>query len=322
MVKPIIFDYNAPQCWPLSRLDLSNKFYEELPPVAKIRLFFRMLQLTCLTLFLTGCHWVILNPKGVIAADEKNIVIIATALMLLIVVPVIVMTYAIAWRYRANNPAAKYDPEWSHSNLIEIVCWTIPCIIIAVLGTITWTSTHRLDPYRPLDNQTVKPLVIQAVALEWKWLFIYPEQHIATINQVAFPVNVPVRFEISAEGPMNSFMIPQIAGQIYAMAGMRTKLNVLATHVGIFRGISANFSGDGFSDMNFDVRVGTQADFNQWVKSVQTSTLSLNDQTYQGLITPSEKLPITYYKDNDTGLFDNIIMKDMMPMSQNNNTQQ
>ena len=186
-----------------------------------------------------------------------------------------------------------------------------------MLGTITWTSTHRLDPYRPLDNQTVKPLVIQAVALEWKWLFIYPEQHIATINQVAFPVDVPVRFEISAEGPMNSFMIPQIAGQIYAMAGMRTKLNVLATHTGIFRGISANFSGDGFSDMNFDVRVGTQADFNQWVKSAQASTLTLNDQTYQGLITPSEKLPITYYKDTDTGLFDTVVMKTMMPLPSN-----
>ncbi len=285
--------------------------------MAKIRHFFRMLQLTSLALFLTGCHWAILNPKGVIAADEKNIVIIAVALMLLIVVPVIVMTYAIAWRYRANNTAAKYDPEWSHSNLIEIICWTIPCIIIGVLGTITWTSTHRLDPYRPLDNQTVKPLVIQAVALEWKWLFIYPEQHIATINQVAFPVDVPVRFEISAEGPMNSFMIPQIAGQIYAMAGMRTKLNVLATHTGIFRGISANFSGDGFSDMNFDVRVGTQADFNQWVKSAQASTLTLNDQTYQGLITPSEKLPITYYKDTDTGLFDTVVMKTMMPLPSN-----
>lgn len=271
-----------------------------------------------LTLLLSGCQYALLNPKGLIAADEKHIMIVAVLLMLLIVVPVIVMAYVIAWRYRASNTKAQYSPTWSHSNLIEIICWSIPCLIIGVLGTVTWISTHQLDPYRPLDNQTQKPLVIQVVALEWKWLFIYPEQHIATVNELAFPANVPVEFDITAEGPMNSFMIPQLAGQVYAMAGMRTKLNIIANEPGTYHGLSTNFSGNGFSDMNFDVQVGSTADFNAWVAKVKASPLQLTDSVYAALVTPSEKNAVAYYADNNTTLFDNTIMKAMMPMPNNN----
>ena len=204
--------------------------------VLKCRNFLSLTLVLSLSLLLNGCNnLVLLNPKGIIAADEKHILIFSVLLMLLIVIPVIFMVFAIAWRYRASNEKAKYEPEWSHSTLLEVIWWSIPCVIIGILGAITWTSTHRLDPYQAL-NHPAKPITIQAISLEWKWLFIYPEQNIASINYIQFPVDVPVRFLISAEGPMNSFQIPQLAGQIYAMAGMKTKLHLIANAPGEYRG--------------------------------------------------------------------------------------
>lgn len=255
----------------------------------------------------------VLNPEGIIAADEKHLLIEAVLLMLIVVIPVVILTIIIAWRYRASNTKAKYEPDWSHNTLLEVVWWTIPIIIIAILATITWISSHRLDPYRPLDVKA-KPLTIQVIALEWKWLFIYPEQNIATLNYVQLPVNTPVRFLITSDAPMNSFQIPQLAGQIYAMAGMQTKLNVLANQVGNYRGLSTNYSGDGFNYMNFDAHVSTPDQFNQWVKTVQKSSNKLTMDAYNKLVLPTKDDPVKYFSGVSDNLFNIVIMKFMMPM--------
>lgn len=184
-------------------------------------------------LLLSGCQWVVLDPKGPIGLQERSIIITATVLMLLVVVPVIALILIFAWRYRASNEKADYRPDWSHSNTIEAVVWLIPCLIIAALGVITWRSSHTLDPYRPLDSK-VRPLRIDAVALDWKWLFIYPDQRVATVNEVAFPANVPVEFHITSATVMNAFFIPQLGSQIYAMAGMQTELHLLANEPGTY----------------------------------------------------------------------------------------
>ncbi len=274
-----------------------------------------------LPLFLSGCKAALLNPKGIIANAEMHLLIDAVLLMLLVVVPVIILTGVIAWKYRAGNTKAEYTPDWSHNTMLEIIWWTIPCIIIVILGTITWVSTHALDPYKPLAVKT-KPLVIQVVALSWKWLFIYPEQHIATINFVQMPANVPVRFLITADAPMNSFQIPQLGGQIYAMAGMQTKLNLMADTVGDYRGLSTNYSGEGFSNMFFTARVSTQKDFEQWVKKIQKkSPQKLTMDTYNKLVQPSEDMPPEYFSAVDEGLFNTVVMKDMMPMKDMKNMQ-
>lgn len=266
-----------------------------------------------LMLLLSGCKLALLDPKGIIAADEKHILVTATLLMLIIVIPVVIMTFAIAWRYRESNTKAVYSPNWSHSTLLEIIWWSVPCAIIVVLATITWTSTHRLDPYRPLASDS-KPITIQAIALEWRWLFIYPEQNIATINFVKIPVNTQVRFLVSAEGPMNSLQIPQLAGQIYAMAGMQTKLHLIADSEGEYRGLSTNFSGDGFSSMNFAVHVTSQEQFNDWVKTVKKTPDHLTVSAYREIAKPTEDKSVKYFASASEQIFAAVSMKSMMPM--------
>lgn len=243
---------------------------------------------------LSGCKYAMLNPKGMLALHEKNLLLTSLLLMLLVVIPVIVLTLFFAWRYRASNTKATYRPEWAHSTLLEVIWWSIPCVIIGILGTLTWVSSHTLDPYRPLASKE-KPLIIQVVALEWKWLFIYPEQKIATVNFLQVPVNVPVKFVISAEGPMNSLQIPQLSGQIYAMAGMKTKLHLIANEVGDYLGMSSNFSGEGFADMKFTLRASTMNDFNAWVQQVQHSSKELTISQYSKLLQRSMRHPIEYF---------------------------
>jgi cytochrome o ubiquinol oxidase subunit 2 len=251
---------------------------------------------------LSGCHPAMLDPKGIIAADEMKLMLTAIGLMSLVVVPVIFLTFLFAWRYRESNTKAAYLPNWTHNTVLEIIWWSIPCIIILILGAMTWTSTHKLDPYKPIFG-TSKPLVIQAISLEWRWLFIYPEQHIATINFLQIPENVPVEFYITAEGPMNSFQIPQLGGQIYAMAGMQTKLNLIGNSIGDYRGFAANFSGDGFSEMKFITRVSTMDEFNAWVKKVKTSPEKLTINAYMHLAL------------SNNNIFEVAMMRDMTPMS-------
>lgn len=277
--------------------------------------FRRIITLLLFAFLSSGCtsNFALLNPIGTIATDQKHLLIIATLLMLIIVIPVVFLTLFVAWRYRASNTKATYAPDWSHSTALEIVWWSIPCIIIAILGAITWFSSHDLDPYKPLASKQ-KPLVIQAIALDWKWLFIYPEKHIASINFLQIPANVPVEFLITADAPMNSLEIPQIAGQIYAIAGMQTRLNVLASKVGDYNGFSANFSGNGFSNMNFVTRVSTQEDFDQWVGMVQTQPNRLTTTAYKQLVQPSENNKVEYFSSPNKDLFATVMMKFMMPV--------
>jgi cytochrome o ubiquinol oxidase subunit 2 len=260
---------------------------------------------------LTGCQGGILDPKGQVGADEKSLIITATLLMLLVVVPVIVMTLAFAWKYRASNTAAVYEPKWSHSTKIEAVVWIIPIIIIVILGSITWTTTHKLDPYRPLDS-AVKPVTIEAVSLDWKWLFIYPEQGIATVNEIAFPANTPVNFKITSDSVMNSFFIPQLGGQIYSMTGMQTKLSLIANEAGSYDGMSAQYSGGGFSGMKFKaIATKSPAEFDAWVAKVRATAKPLDAVAYRAVAKPSENTPVAYYGSVTPNLFEAVLAKYM-----------
>lgn len=259
-------------------------------------------------LSLGGCNMVLFDPKGQIGVDEKSLIITCTLLMLLVVVPVIVMTLAFAWKYRASNTKATYMPDWAHSTRIEVVVWLVPCIIIAILGWLTWESTHKLDPYRPLDSD-VKPITIQAVSLDWKWLFIYPEQGIATVNEIAFPKDTPVNFQITSDTVMNSFFIPQLGSQIYSMTGMLTKLHLIANEEGVFDGISANYSGSGFSGMKFKAIATSEQGFQDWVAKVKSAQAGLTEEGFPELAKPSENVPATYFSSATPDLFQHILTK-------------
>lgn len=273
---------------------------------------FCFLLVGCLFL-LSGCHFAILNPKGIIAATEKNVLVDAVLLMLIVVIPVIILSFLVPWRYRESNTKAVYKPEWSHSTILEAIWWAIPCVIILILAILAWIYTHSLDPYRPLaaDDDTV---MIEAIALDWKWLFIYPAQHIATVNLLELPVHKPIRLFITADAPMNSLEIPQLAGQIYAMTGMQTKLNLRADSTGDFVGLSTNYSGDGFSGMHFLVKVVTQSQYNAWIQSVAQSPKQLDMITYNQLFKPSQNNPAEYFSNVTPGLFSTTIVKYMGPM--------
>jgi len=257
---------------------------------------------------LSGCKLEVLESKGVIGAAESSLIATATYTMLLVVVPVILLTLFIAWRYRASNKNATYAPKWAHSTAIEVVVWIIPAIIILYLGILTWKSTHELDPYKPLES-SVKPINVEVVALDWKWLFIYPDLGVASVNQLAFPVGTPVNFRITSDSVMNSFFIPELGGQIYAMAGMQTKLHLLTDHAGDYAGISANYSGKGFSDMKFRALAMSNADFDAWLKQVRNAPEALSMDVYTGVARPSEKVAVRYFSTVDPKLFSNIVAK-------------
>ena len=250
----------------------------------------------------------LLDPVGQIGVDEKNLIITATLLMLLVVVPVILMTLVFAWKYRASNKNATYAPKWSHSTKIEVVIWTVPILIIIALGVITYKSTHALDPYRPIESD-VKPVTIEVVAMDWKWLFIYPEQGIATVNKIVFPANTPVNFRITSDTVMNSFFIPGLGGQIYAMAGMQTKLHLIANKNAELDGISANYSGAGFTGMKFKAIATSQAEFDAWVSEVKASPKQLDTAEYEALTKPSQNNPVELYSSVKPNLFQTIIDK-------------
>lgn len=259
-------------------------------------------------LLLGGCNMTLLDPVGQIGVDEKNLIITATLLMLLVVVPVILMTLVFAWKYRASNKNATYAPKWSHSTKIEVVIWTVPILIIIALGVITYKSTHALDPYRPIESD-VKPVTIEVVAMDWKWLFIYPDQGIATVNKIVFPANTPVNFRITSDTVMNSFFIPGLGGQIYAMAGMQTKLHLIANKNAELDGISANYSGAGFTGMKFKAIATSQAEFDAWVSEVKASPKQLDTAEYEALTKPSQNNPVELYSSVKPNLFQTIIDK-------------
>jgi cytochrome o ubiquinol oxidase subunit 2 len=259
---------------------------------------------------LNGCGGSILDPAGRIGADEKTLIITTTALMLIVVIPVIVLTLAFAWKYRASNTRATYSPDWAHSTRIELAIWTLPCIIIGILAVLTWKSSHDLDPYKPIESGA-KPITIEVVALDWKWLFIYPEQHIATVNELAFPVDVPVNFKVTSDSVMNTFFIPRLGSQVYAMAGMQTQVHLVANRPGAYDGVSANFSGDGFSDMKFTAKATSAAEFEDWVKQVRQSPDPLDTLHYSELAKPGGKHAVEYFANVDPMLYASIVEKYM-----------
>ncbi|MDB5551583.1 MAG: Cytochrome ubiquinol oxidase subunit [Rhizobium sp.] len=265
------------------------------------------LALPFLLLTLGGCdHLELLNPKGAVGEQEKNLILIALGLMLLVVIPVMVLTILFAWHFRESNTKATYAPTWAHSTRIEAVVWTIPCVIVAFLAVLIWQTAHSLDPYRPLESST-PALRVEVVALNWKWLFIYPDYGIATVNQLPIPVGTPISFRLTSESIMNSFFIPQLGSQIYAMAGMQTQLHLIADEPGTYAGRSAAFSGAGFSDMHFDSVTMPREQFDAWVRQARHAPAVLDDATYRTLEQPSTKVSATTYASVVPGLFDSII---------------
>jgi cytochrome o ubiquinol oxidase subunit 2 len=267
-------------------------------------------------MLLAGCNTVLMNPSGDIANQQGRLIVVSTVLMLIIIIPVIALTIFFAWRYRQSNKEATYSPDWDHSTQLELAIWAAPLLIIIALGAITWISTHTLDPYQPLrrlDAQRAipaetKPLVVEVVALDWKWLFIYPEQGIATVNELAAPVDRPISFKITASSVMNSFFIPARAGQIYAMPGMETKLHAVINKPGEFEGFSANYSGAGFSGMRFKFHGLSNGDFDQWVQKVKAGKDGeLTRDLYKKLEVPSEREPVRHYAAVDPALYDAIL---------------
>jgi cytochrome o ubiquinol oxidase subunit 2 len=269
----------------------------------------RMLCLAALSP-LGGCSIELFAPKGDIAQQEKTLILVALGLMLLVVIPVIALTLYFGWRYRASNTNAVYAPKWAHSTRIEAVVWAIPCVIVAFLAVLIWRTTHSLDPYKPIASST-PPVRVEVVALNWKWLFIYPDYGVASVNRLAIPVGTPIAFKITAESMMNSFFIPQLGSQVYAMAGMQTQLHLIADSPGTYAGLSAAFSGPGFSDMHFDVAATTRQAFDSWVEQARKSPLALDAKTYRVLEQPSMKNPVTVYARVDPDLFIDVVNKYM-----------
>jgi cytochrome o ubiquinol oxidase subunit 2 len=266
-------------------------------------------------LLLSGCGGAVLDPSGDVAARQKDLLVQSTLLMLVIIIPVMWLTVWYAWKYRASNKAARYEPNWHHSTRLELVIWAAPLLIIICLGALTWLGTHLLDPYRPLDRiapgapvpQEAKPLRVQVVALDWKWLFIYPEYRIATVNELAVPLNRPLSLHITASNVMNSLYIPDLAGQIYAMPGMETRLNGVVNRPVASEGFSANYSGAGFSGMRFDFHGVSDAEFDTWVQKVRGSDLELTRDAYLQLARPSEKEPVRHYARTEDSLYHDIL---------------
>lgn len=264
---------------------------------------------------LSGCDWIVMKPHGDIANQQAQLIVTSTLLMLLIIVPVIALTLFFAFRYRQSNTEATYAPDWDHSTRLELVIWGAPLLIIIALGAITWISTHKLDPFRPLDRIAegkplvagVKPLEVYAVSMDWKWLFIYPEQGIATVNELAAPVDRPIHFRLTSTSVMNTFYVPALAGMIYTMPGMETQLHAVINKAGVYDGISAHYSGAGFSDMRFKFHGLSDADFARWVESGKAGGAKLTREDYLKLELPSSKEAVRRYASVEPGLWGAIV---------------
>ncbi|WP_415840390.1 ubiquinol oxidase subunit II [Roseateles saccharophilus] len=267
------------------------------------------------SLALSGCDLLVMNPHGDIAKQQASLIVTSTLLMLLIIVPVIALTLYFAYRYRQSNTEATYAPEWDHSTRLELVIWGAPLLIIIALGAITWISTHKLDPFRPLDRiaedkplvADVKPLEVYAVAMDWKWLFIYPEQGIALVNEMAAPVDRPIHFRFTSTSVMNTFYVPALAGMIYAMPGMETQLNAVINKPGVYEGLSAQYSGAGFSGMHFKFHGLSDAEFAHWVEGNKAGGNTLTRADYLKLEQPSAKEPIRRFASVEPGLWSAIV---------------
>src|SRR5580700_1477739 len=257
------------------------------------------------TVLLSSCHKGVLDPHGPVGAAERLMLYDATAIMLAVIGPVILLTLLFAWWFRAGNRHARYRPDWEYSPRIEVIVWAIPALVILFLGGIAWVGSHQLDPPRALQSNT-QPLEVQVVSLDWQWLFIYPGQQIASLNHLVIPTGVPVRFSLTSTSVMNSFFIPQLGSQIYTMPGMTTHLNLQADQGGRYPGISAQFSGEGFADMRFDVDAVPGTGFQAWVSDVHASSQVLDAATFAQLALPSRAKGSATYADVSGGLFEAI----------------
>jgi cytochrome o ubiquinol oxidase subunit 2 len=260
---------------------------------------------------LAGCGGV-LDPHGPIGASEKLILIDSLAIMLAIVVPVIVATIGFAWWFRASNARATYRPNWAFSGHLELIVWAIPTLVITFLGGIAWFGSHALDPYKAIPS-TTKPIEIQVVSLDWKWLFIYPNDGIASVNQLVVPIGTPVHFRLTSSGVMNSFFVPQLGSQIYTMAGMTSQVTLQADEVGTYAGLSAQFSGAGFADMRFNLKAVLAGVYAQWIADTKTTGPALDRATYAALAKPSKDVEPSTYKTVDPVLFDSIVNETAPP---------
>ena len=275
----------------------------------------RGLLVVLLAALLGGCAGDVLAPSGDVALQQRNLVIASTVLMLLIIIPVMVLTAWFGWKYRASNKDATYDPDFHHSTSLELVIWSAPLLIIIALGAMTWISTHTLDPYRKLDRiaagrpvaADAKPLRVQAVAMDWKWLFIYPDYGVATVNEMAAPVDRPIDIQITATSVMNAFYVPALAGMIYAMPAMETQLHAVINKPGAFDGFSANYSGGGFSDMKFRFLGQSEADFAKWIEGVKAAGGKLERPEYLVLAKPSEHEAVRKYATVAPDLYEAIL---------------
>jgi cytochrome o ubiquinol oxidase subunit 2 len=267
---------------------------------------FAALAAACL---LASCHRAgVLDPQGPVASAERLIMINATAIMLVVVLPVIVLTLVFAWWYRASNARAAYRPDWSYSGEIELVVWSIPTMVVILLGAVAWTGSHQLDPARSLQSDAT-PIRIEVVSLDWKWLFIYPEQQVAAVNQLVVPAGAPIEFKLTSATVMNAFFVPQLGSMIYTMPGMTTRLNLLAERSGDYPGLSAQLSGDGFSDMRFLVHAVPASEFESWLARTRGAGPALNADTYSQLARSDSNTKVQTYGSVDPTLFERIVQQ-------------
>ena len=264
---------------------------------------------------LGGCHLALLDPSGDVARQQSDMMIITTIIIALIVVPVLIAIGVIGWRYRASNKQAHYDPHWDHSPSLELLVWAAPLVIIIAIGAITWIGTHQLDPYRPLTRVApgqpvaadVTPLEVDVVSLRWKWLFFYPQYGIATVNQLAAPVDRPIRFKLTSDAMMDAFSVPELAGMIYTMPGMQTMMHAVINKPGLYKGFSSNYSGAGFTDMRFTFDGLSQQGFDQWIAKARAAGGMLDLKAYEQLRQPQRDVPARFFASFEPGLYTRIL---------------
>ncbi len=263
-------------------------------------------------LLLSACQLDVLDPKGFVGASEKTILIDSVLIMLAIVLPTIAATFGFAWWYRASNTRAVYLPTWAHSGRIELIVWAIPMLVVMLLSGVAWIGSHQLDPAVPIESKNA-PVNIQVVSLDWKWLFIYPDQHVASVNTLVVPAGVPIHLSLTSASVMNAFFIPQLGSMIYTMNHMADRLNLIADKPGDFRGLSSHYSGDGFSGMHFEVHAVTADAFTSWVTTARANGPSLDSASYTQLEKQSQDVAPFTYRDAEPGLFEKIVTQAVAP---------
>ena len=271
---------------------------------------YRLLALVLLSATLGGCSEGVLDPKGPIAAAERLILFNSLGIMLAIVIPTILATIAVAFWFRASNSRAPYLPDFEYSGRLELLVWSIPAMTVLLVGGVAWVGAHDLDPRKPISSSAT-PVTVQVVSLDWKWLFIYPELGIASVNKLVVPVGTPINFELTSSSVMNSFFVPQLGSQIYTMSGMATRLHLQADHLGTYAGVSAMFSGEGFPDMRFTVDAVTDDGFAQWIRQTRETGSELDKQAYSDLVKPSKAVAPFTYRVVAPDLFSSIVNADM-----------